>query len=86
MEGGEKLIIGSSLFSLIIRGLEYHLSVILYFPYAVSFLSFKPVLSQRRIKKNKWGDIRAMNACCLNGRHEAVPSRVVIHPSEVTYL
>lgn len=55
MEGGEKLIIGSSLFSLIIRGLKYHLSVILYFPYAVSFLSFKPVLSQRRIKKKQVG-------------------------------
>lgn len=55
MEGGERVIIGSSLFSLIIRGLKYHLSVILYFPYAVSFLSFKPALSQRRIKKKQVG-------------------------------
>lgn len=64
MEGGEKLIIGSSLFSLIIRGLKYHLSVILYFPYAVSFLSFKPVLSQRRIKKKQVGG-HTCNECLL---------------------
>lgn len=55
MEGGERVIVASSLFSLIIRGLKCHLSVILYFPYAVSVTkkSFKPALSQRRIKKKK---------------------------------
>lgn len=67
MEGGERVIVASSLFSLIFRGLKCRLSVILYFPYAVSVTkkSFKPALSQRRIKKKKTTSGETYMQCLL---------------------